>query len=290
MILVADSGSTKADWVLLEGEDSVRMAHTRGFNPNYHSEETISRALTKELAPQMPTDAVSEIWYYGSGCWDPERKEAIARPLRRLFPNAVVHIEHDLLGAARATCGHEPGIACILGTGSNSCLYDGRREVDNVTNLGFLLGDEGSGSHLGKELLRCWFYRELPTHLVKELEAMVPGGRKEVLDHIYRNEAPAVYLASFARFLGTHQQDPYVRKLVIACFDEFLVRHVCKYEGHDRLPVHFVGSVAWHFRELLQAALVARGLKPGVIDRKPIERLVQFHRRVQSPSGLSSNA
>ncbi|RMD69355.1 MAG: hypothetical protein D6818_10420 [Bacteroidetes bacterium] len=286
MMLIADSGSTKTDWVLVDGARKVREVPTQGFNPNYHSEETITRALTQDLVPHVPAQAITEIWYYGSGCWDPERKEVIARPLRRLFPNATVHIEHDLLGAARATCGHEPGIACILGTGSNSCLYDGTREVDNVTNLGFLLGDEGSGSHLGKELLRCWYYRELPPHLAEELEAMVPGGRKEVLDQIYRVEAPAVYLASFARFLGMRQQDPFVRTLVIRCFDEFLVRHVCKYEGHDHLPVHFVGSVAWHFRELLQAALGAKGLKLGVIDRKPIERLVHFHQQIQSPSGM----
>lgn len=285
MILIADSGSTKADWVLIEETDKVRLAHTQGFNPNYHSEEVIARALEAELVPQMPCTQVRVVWYYGSGCWDPERKEVVKRPLRRFFPRAEIHVEHDLLGAARATCGHRPGIACILGTGSNSCLYDGRREVDNVTNLGFLLGDEGGGVHLGKELLRRWFYRELPTHLVEELEQRVPGGRREVLDHVYREEAPAVYLASFARFLGTRKEDPVVQQLVLDCFDEFITRHVCKYEGHADLPVHFVGSVAWHFQDLLRRALAKRGLKVGIIDRKPIDRLAVFHQQLHWPIG-----
>ncbi len=281
MILVADSGSTKADWALLGGAGKVQLMRTQGFNPNYHEEATILAALKEDLSAHLPAHRIQVIWYYGSGCWDPERKEVIARPLRQLFPNAQVVVEHDLLGAARATCGTQPGIACILGTGSNSCLFDGHREVDNVTNLGFLLGDEGSGSHLGKELLRQWFYRELPPHLEREMARWVPGGRKEVLDQLYRREAPAVYLASFAKFLGVHQKDPVVRRLVRSCFDEFLRRHVRKYKGADYLPVHFVGSIAWHFRELLVEALRARGLTVGVIERKPIERLALFHQKVR---------
>ncbi|MCB0664001.1 MAG: hypothetical protein KDC24_14740 [Saprospiraceae bacterium] len=278
MILVCDSGSTKADWKYADGVHPDGTISTMGFNPVFHKEDFIKSELTKDLLPRIDATAVNHIFFYGAGCWDSELKMVIKKPLAELFPNATIEVEHDLLGAARATCGDHPGIACILGTGSNSCSYDGTTVVDNVTNLGFMVGDEGSGSFLGKMLLRSYFYREMPAELAALFEAQFPEGKSEILNRVYNQPAPNVYLASFAHFLSDQKKHFFIENLVYKAFSEFVDRNVKKYKGHLHVPVHFIGSVAFHFSDILQVVMEERALKMGKIIKKPIDHLMEYHK------------
>lgn len=280
MIVVADSGSTKADWAFIDQEDT-KILHTMGFNPVFHDAELIAQELSQAVAGKIDPLAVTQVYYYGSGCWDDRRKDVIRTALLQVFSNAVIAVHHDLLGAARAACHNEPGIACIMGTGSNSCLYDGTDVIDNVTNLGYLVGDEGSGTHLGKKIIRTYFYREMPAELVPEFEAFVGGGKDFILDHIYGEETPNVYMASFTPFLARHQTHPFVQRILYRSFAEFIDRHVRKYDGHMRVPIHFIGSIADVFRTTLEVILAERSMKTGRFVRKPIDELVAFHRSQQ---------
>lgn len=255
-----------------------KTLHTMGFNPVFHPSELIRRELSGAVDGQIETQAVSAVYYYGSGCWDQRRKEVISTALTQVFPQAQVAVYHDLLGAARAACGHDPGIACIMGTGSNSCLYDGIDVIDNVTNLGYLVGDEGSGTHLGKKVIRAYFYREMPADLALKFEAFAGGGKDLILDHIYGKETPNVYMASFTRFLADNMSHPFVQRILYRSFAEFIDRHVRKYQGHMHLPIHFIGSIADVFQDILKVILAERAMQVGRFVRKPIDELVDFHR------------
>lgn len=278
MVLVADSGGTKADWVLIQPGKDDKVVTTLGFNPVVHPRDIFQGELNKLTQDLMPGVKPDVIHYYGAGCWDYRRKAVVQEELVKFFPHAKIHVMHDLLGAGRATCGREPGIACILGTGSNTCLYDGKDVIDNVTNLGYLLGDEGSGAHLGKAFLRAYFYRELDDELVEAFEAFTTIDRSTVLDKVYESEVPNTYLASFTRFMGEHSDHPIIQRMVLDSFGEFLDRHVRKYRGHLGLPVNFIGSIAFHFKRILLAALHERDMHAGKFVQKPIEQLADFHR------------
>lgn len=288
MLIIADGGATKADWVIRTDNEVPSSITTTGFNPNYVSGQRIAEILQQELADKLPFEVTGKIFYYGTGCWDPGRKQIVIDAMEKVFPKAKIEAHHDLLAAARATCGDQPGIACILGTGSNSVLYDGVREVDNVTNLGFLLGDEGSGAQIGKMLVQAFFYREMPAELQPIIEQVCPNGRKDILDKVYGGGVPAAYLASFTKLFTGHLHHPFVRKIVKQSFTEFLTRHVCKYRGHETLPVNFVGSVAFHFQDILREALHDLGLHAGVFVKKPIANLVEFHLQIEAGKRLET--
>jgi len=276
MILIADSGSTKTDWKLVK-QNQLKSITTIGFNPVYHSISRISGEMAKAFTDSSENDQVKAIFYYGSGCQENSRKLIVATALGKVFPNASVQVEHDLMGAARAACGHQAGIVCILGTGSNSCLYDGKQIADQVTNLGYMLGDEGSGIYLGRLLLSSYFYRELPTHLTKALDKWIPGGRAEVLDKVYNSEAPQAYIASFTKFLFEHQNHHHIRQILDQGLSDFVRRHIMKYQDHHQLPIYFIGSVAFYFRDIIDAILVNQGMQTGQFLRHPINHLVEFH-------------
>ena len=277
MDIIADCGSTKCDWLLAKGGRDQELVNTSGFSPFFHTTSEIAEILRTQLCPKLPaSDAVERLWFYGTGIHDADRAAIVYRALQAVFPQATIEVEHDLLGAARATCQRSAGIACILGTGSNSCYYDGRRIVDNVPSLGWLLGDEGSGTHLGKALLRAWFYRELPADLNEAFHAEHPEGPTVIKNRVYEKGGNA-YIATFATFLSAHIRHPFVRRLIADSFGEFLDRHVRKYSGHQQVPVHFVGAVAHHFGEILLECLRERQLQMGVLVRKPIYPLAEYH-------------
>ncbi len=279
MILVADGGSTKADWLVLNGAAQPRVEPTQGFNPFLHSTEEIEKILREQLAPRVASEKVEAIYYYGAGIHDEHRAEMVEKALKKLWPKAFIEVEHDLLAAARATCGSEKGICCILGTGSNSCLYDGKKVTDNVPSLGYLIGDEGSGTHLGRELLKAYFYRELPREIERAFENSYPEGGTAIKDRIYELEGTNVYLASFSKFLHEHKQTYAVQQIVAKCFAEFLDRHVRKYPDHQKMPVHFVGSIAYHYEDILRIELEKRAMSIGKVIRKPIFALGEFHQK-----------
>ncbi len=276
MHIVCDCGSTKADWLIAgEGRDRT-LENTVGFSPFFYSTEDIAKILREQLAPKIDVHKVQHIWFYGTGIHDEHRAAIVREAFRAVIPNAEVDVWHDLLGSARATCGREAGIACILGTGSNSCYYDGNRIVDNVPSLGWLLGDEGSGTHLGKALLKAAFYRELPRDLEDAFLKAYPEGLHVIKDKVYEKGGNS-YLASFTAFLGEHKEHSFVKDLVRDCLAEFIDRHVVKYSGYRKLPIHFVGSIAYHFEGALRSTMTERGMHLGNVVRKPIFTLADYH-------------
>jgi len=284
VLIVGDSGSTKTVWRIVSQGETPEERRQGGFNPNYFSFEGFAEEVRRAFSEPEWAELRGELYFYCSGCGVGEMREAVEELLQELFPRMRVEVQHDLMGAARATCGDQPGIACILGTGSNSMCYDGVQEVDKVPSLGFILGDEGSGVDLGRRLLRAYFYRELPEDLRQPLQALLPGGREELVERLYHSEGPATFLASFAGFVGEHRRHPFCAQLLEDCFRGFVQSHVLKYEQAASWPVHFVGSVAFHFQEELLQVLREANLTPGKILKEPLDELVRYHRahRVES--------
>ena len=277
MWIVVDSGSTKADWVLVDETGQQTAIHTMGLNPYFHSPERVHKELTKkEFTDIVPIDRVKNVYFYGAGCPDENYRSRMNDGLSRVFTNAKIDVNHDLLGAARATCGRSPGICGIMGTGSNSCLYDGKNVTDNVTALAHVLGDEGGGVHLGKLILQAYFYRELPKDLEDEFNRSYPEGKEAIIHRIY-GEGQNVHIASFAEFLIKNKTHPFAKGLIEKSFREFANRHLKKYENWKNLEINLVGSIAGLLTEELRAVFASEGLKLGKVIRKPIESLVNYH-------------
>jgi hypothetical protein len=278
MLIVCDGGSTKADWKILTDDGSVIYLTTTGFNPNYNALEAVKSMLKKEFSRFLTPPQEGTLYFYGAGCSDEKRCRTMKAVLATCFNAFHIEVNTDMLGAARATCGKNPGIACILGTGSNSMLYDGREQADQVANLGFLLGDEGGGAQIGKRFIQSYFYREMPVEFVPLMQDACPGGREEMLDKVYnRDGIPAAYLASFASLFSDYTSHPFVRSIFRDSFLEFLQCHVLKYAQHRELPVNFAGSIAYYHREILLEALSLLQLQPGQIVQKPIPGLFEYH-------------
>jgi N-acetylglucosamine kinase-like BadF-type ATPase len=284
MILVADSGSTKADWALIRPDGSVTHAHTMGLNPYFHCPDKVESVLSaREFVEVIPVQEIQVLYFYGAGCPDEHFCSIMRAGLTRVFTRARIEVEHDLLGAARATCGRKPGISGILGTGSNSCRYDGNRVVDNIPALGHVLGDDGGGVHLGRLALRAWYYRELPADLEQDFNTLWPEGKDAVLHRIYGEAGQNVHIAKFAQFLIKHREHPFARKLIDSALREFAVRQLKKYDRWQETEVNLVGSIADLLSHEVREVFASEGLRTGRIIRKPIDSLVEFHR--EAPNG-----
>lgn len=275
MFLIADSGSTKTHWEIIDNGRAAPV-YSKGTNPFYQTVEDIVKIIQEELLPSLQ-GTPEKIFFYGAGISQADKKKTVRDALHAVFPCAYCEVEHDLLAAARATCGSAAGITCILGTGSNSCLYDGKQIIDNVPSLGFILGDEGSGGYFGRKLLQAYYYRELPAELKAELEAKHDMQRDHVLNAVHGTNMPNQVVASYAGFLTANNQHPFIRKMLGSGFREFLERHVLKYAGHETLPVHFIGSIAGLNKEILDEALRALRLKVGTVLQSPMEGLRHYH-------------
>lgn len=276
-ILIADSGSTKADWRLIESNGTVKSYTTFGLNPYLQSDEELYAEIQQGVAEKIG-DVVSDIYFYGAGVATEDKADLLVRTLRKAFPGAKkAGAYSDLFGAARALCGREPGIVCILGTGSNSCFYDGKILVDNVPPCGYILGDEGSGAVLGRKLLSAFLKRGLSPTLNEKLVEKYRLTKEIILERVYKKPFPNRYLAGFTIFLKEYIEEPSIMQLVQNSFGEFLDNNVCRYENHRSFPVHFTGSIAYHFQDLLRIALEKRGLKLGKILQAPANDLAEFH-------------
>ncbi len=275
MILLAESGSTKCDWML--NSPGHPRFETRGLNPLFHSAEFMADEVRGNAALSACAEQVTHLYFYGAGCSSEQRKQTVAQGLAMVFGNAEIHVEHDLLGAVRATCGNDPGIVCILGTGSNSCMFDGHETRELIPALGYVLGDEAGGAWFGKELMRSFLYGQLPAELRAELETEYGLNREIIFEKVYRSPGPNVYLASWMKFLGKHSEHSWVKSLIYKGFYEFIRIHVLIYKESKFLPVHFVGSVAWYFRDILEEVCRFCKLKTGVITREPVIRLLDYH-------------
>ncbi len=279
MILIADSGSTKTEWVLLDGKTILTQISTAGINPYFLSVEQISRILDEQLKPGLTIhiQAVTEVHYYGTGCSSPEKCSLVHQPLQYIFTNATVEVEHDLIGAARAACGNNEGIAVILGTGSNSCLFDGKEILANHPSLGFILGDEGSGGYIGKELLKQFMYKELPAELHQAFDERYALTKEIILHQIYKEPAPNAYAASFTAFVADHIQTEAMQQLVLDAFDVFFKRHLSTYPNFTHYPISVVGSIGFIFEQQLREIASRYHTTIFQLVRKPIEGLITFH-------------
>ncbi len=278
MILIADCGSTKIDWCLLNGNEKVAQIFTTGMNALLLTQEEMTQCIHDELLPHLLNHKIDEIYYYGAGIISDEIKGHVRGALQANFPTAEhIEIESDLVGAARALCGRKPGIACILGTGSNSCYYDGERVVDNVSPLGYILGDEGSGAVMGKLLVGDVLKHQLPEHLCEKFLQEYNTDRTQIINAVYRQPAANRYLAHFAPFLQKNIQEPAIHDLVFNAFTAFFVRNVESYKGYKELPVNFVGSIAFVQKPVLIEAAEARAITVGTIIQNPMEGLIKYH-------------
>ena len=263
---------------------------TEGFNPNYSDRQCLENIInlveTRLIASPNNDCPVSRrdestslqaMHYYGTGCGNPQNCQMIKEVFQNHFPNAEIHVTHDLMAACHAVLGHEKGIACILGTGSNACVYDGEKLVDKAVSLGYLVGDEGSGMHIGKEVLRAYFYGFMPEDLRRQFEAKYHLELKDFIQHLYHEAQPSKYLASFAEFAGEYKAHPYVQGLVKGCFKAFVEAFILRFDECRSLKVGFVGSVAYYFNDALEETLADCGLTLGKVLKAPAEGLVRYY-------------
>jgi glucosamine kinase len=280
MILIADSGSTKTDWRLIDDEQKIHQYTTQGTNPYFQTKDQISEIVRSELLPQLsirPETFHPEIYFYGAGCSAEQKKLIVKEALSAIFPAADIHVETDLLGAARSVCGHLPGIVAILGTGMNTCYYDGKRIVMSRTSLGYILGDEGSGAHIGKTLVQHYLNDELPGELSIRFSERFKLSKDEIIDAVYRKPMPNRFLASFSKFAFQNIKEQFMIDLVSKCFTEFFDRHICKYPQHKELKLSCVGSVAFYYSNILRSIGEDRGVHIDTIVETPIAGLTLYH-------------
>ena len=275
-ILIADSGATKTEWCLWD-EGDTRTLKTEGLNPYYHTTETIREVLQAHLVDKFDVGKVENIYFYGAGCDTDEKCQIVEKAIQFWFPEAEANIYHDLLGAARACFFHEAGIACILGTGSNSCLYDGEKIVEHIPSLAFTLGDEGSAGYFGKKIINSYFRFEIPEELKKDLEKNYNMSLEYITRGVYDNPQKSRFVASYGSFLGDHSDHPFIQKMLREGFESFITRIVMNYTEAEKYEVRFIGSVAHAYKDMIKEILEENEMKPGLFIQKPMERLVEFH-------------
>jgi glucosamine kinase len=276
MILIADSGGSKTDWRLIQRDGSIGQASGPGFNPYYQPIDDLKKNVQEILLPKI-TDTVDKIFFYGAGVSSVKNQLTIKSAFLEFFPEAQIEIGWDLLAAARALCGHEPGIACIMGTGSNSCLYDGKKITDNVANLGWILADEGSGANIGRKFLVDYLRNKQPEGIARQFRERFPLSREEFLEKVYQQERPSAFLASFTRFIFQHLDDAYCYKLIYNSFAEFYENNVMQYDNYKNLKVHFTGSIAFYFSDVLRQVANDKGITVKNILEGPIAGLTLYH-------------
>ncbi len=276
MILIADSGSTKTEWRELTDGKAGKSYISTGLNPFFLKSDDIVSLLGKEMS-EVEGVPVSQIYFYGTGYSNPAKIEIITIALKRFFGDAELFVGSDLLGAARSLCQNEAGIACIIGTGSNSCFYDGNRIVSNVSPLGYILGDEGGGAVIGRKLVAGVLKKQLPGIVIENFFRAYPMSPSEILDSVYNMPFPNRFLGQFARFIAENIHVPELQAIITSSFDEFLIRNVLQYPEARKFPIHFTGSIAWHFRPFLEELLNKYRLQPGIFSLTPMENLVRYH-------------
>lgn len=278
MILIADSGSTKTDWRGVDSNGIITSFQTIGFNPYHIAEKAILTELSSSKLNGIQQE-VEQVIFYGAGCSSLEKSNEIKLALQQFFLNAKVEVNHDLLAAARALCGHEKGMVAILGTGSNTCLFDGENIVKNVSSLGYILGDEGSGSYIGKKFISALFTNELSDEMMNKYKISFSFDLNDVLDAVYKKPLPNRFLAQFAPFVFEQKSVPEIASIIDVCFTAFFEKHICKYENYQQYPLNIVGSVGFIFKDEIEKVAARYHVKLGKVIKQPIEELVRFHTR-----------
>jgi N-acetylglucosamine kinase-like BadF-type ATPase len=279
MILIADSGSTKTDWRAIGHQMPTRQYHTPGMNPYYQTLPELVKTLQEGLLPQVE-EAPSSVYFYGAGCTEGEAQNTMAHAIRQVFPHTEVTVAGDMLAAARATCGHQEGIACILGTGANSGYYNGQSLIARVPPLGFILGDEGSGAYFGKQLVTAYLRKRMPENLATYFQKRYPMDETAFLQHIYREPYPNRFLAGFTKFMFHHLHDPFIARMIAEGFRTFFREHIAHYAGYKLVPVHVVGSVGFYFSTILRQEAADMGIRIQHILETPISGLTLYHQQL----------
>ena len=277
MILIAESGSTKTDWVLVNDQNEITMFKSMGFNPFFHSSEFIAEKIKENVEFYNASKNVERLYFYGAGCSSNEMNQIVKSGLSLVFPNSLITVDHDLLACALSTYKGEPAISCILGTGSNSCYYDGQTLREEVPAIAYVLGDEGSGSYYGKKLLRDYLYKQLPSSIKEDFEDQFGSSKSDIFENVYLKPHANVYLASFMKFLNRHYHHKYVIDMIQNGMNEFIKIHVCCYPEHKTVKTHFIGSISKIFEKELKSAAENNGVILGDIIQKPVDNLVNYH-------------
>lgn len=276
MILIADSGSTKTSWRFIQNGETIGSVDTEGYNPYYYSENAILESVKKSLTGTIIFEKVKEIYFYGAGC-EGSKKIFVYNALASLFINAAIHLDSDLTAAARALLGDGAGFVCILGTGQNSCYIENGKIVEQLDGLGFLMGDEGSGAYMGKKLLVLYARKAMPVYLMQKFFECYKFLPEDILDQFYLNPLQNRFAASFTRFLYEYIDEIFIRELVDSCFEDYFKNIVCRYVKREQFYLNCVGSIGYHFQEILKEAAHRNGIRIGKIIKEPVENLVTYH-------------
>lgn len=278
MKLIADCGSTKIDWCVIDNGQLVKQIFTCGMNAIMLTEEEMATQIEKELKTEVEEYSIDEVYFYGAGCISEEVCDNVRRAIAKSVPAKLIEVHTDLLAAARALCGRQPGIACILGTGSNSCYYDGEKIVDNVSPLGYILGDEGSGAVLGKLLVGDVLKKQIPENLCEKFLKQYELDRLTIIQRVYKQPGANRFLASVTPFLIQNIEEPAIHRLVLNSFKSFFVRNIANYDNYKNLPVNFIGSIAHYYQDVLREAADAVDCHIGTIIKSPMAGLIEFHK------------
>ncbi len=275
--LIADSGSTKCEWCFLGGRKPL-IVETQGASPYFLNRDQLVALFRSELLPALKKRLPDKIFFYGTGCVEKQNQALVKSALRLVFPDAAVEVTHDLMGAARALCGDEKGVAAILGTGCNSASYNGRRIILNSPGLGYVLGDEGSGAYLGKMVIQHYLYDTFDAELKKRFYRRFGVNAGDILDAVYRKPLPNRYIASFTLFLAENRGHYMIENIIEDGLDDFFFTHLRRYPESEKYPVHFTGSVAYGFRDIIKELCNRYGWTAGKIIRKPMDGLITYHK------------
>jgi glucosamine kinase len=275
--LIADSGSTKTEWCLMNGK-SAKTFYTQGLSPYFLSAEQIEYIINEELKGKLKKSEPAEIYFYGTGCSNADNVKLVKKAIKKVFNDADIFVDHDLMGAAKALCGHEKGIACILGTGSNSCYYNGKKIVKNSPGLGYVLGDEGSGAYMGVRVIQHFLYHTFDEDLMDRFNAKYNTSSDEILSAVYKKPLPNRYLAAFTDFLVENRGHYMIENIIEDSFNDFFFNHIYKYRESWTMPINFTGSVAFGFKDVLMEMCNSFELQLGKVIKKPMDGLIKFHR------------
>jgi N-acetylglucosamine kinase-like BadF-type ATPase len=277
MRIIVESGSTKSDWVVLDSENNRTYTSTIGFNPYFHNEETICAHIIENQILSQAAASLEMIHFYGAGCSAVDLCAIVENALKKVFPIANVYVGHDLNACAFSTYRGRPVIACILGTGSNSCYFDGLQVYEEVPALGYILGDEGSGSYFGKQLLSKFLYKQMPERLHIDFRDFFNVDKDKIVSKVYLEAHANVYVASFSTFLSRHKNEPFITEMVYEGVKKFMQTHVLCFKNAREAELSFVGSISYHFEDILRKAAADLGLTLGQIVKKPVDGLVDYH-------------
>lgn len=279
MILIADSGATKTTWCAIDAT-MKKIIHTQGISPYFLAKEEISSLIERELLPKLKKISINKIFYYGTGCSNVENVRIMQSAIKMVFPKAEkIVVQSDLMAAAQALCGKEKGVACILGTGSNSCVFNGKKIIKNNPSLGYVLGDEGSGAYLGKKVLQYFIYQTFDEDLLNAFKIKYHINVNEILDQVYKQPFPNRYLASFTPFLNENRGHYMIENIIEDGLSDFFYQHLYKYKETWTSPINFVGSIAYHFRDVLKELCNTFGLQLGKVIKSPMEGLINYYRK-----------